>query len=365
MTKSSDNEQLYALILAGGVGSRLWPKSRQARPKQLLDMVSGNTMLQDTCARIAPIISHERMFVVTNGMYAPLIRDQVPQMPAGNIVREPSGHGTAPCIGLSALYLRRLDPDSVMSSLHADHLIEDSAGFRQALLAAQELARKGFLVTLGIQPDSAHTGYGYIQRGEALGDAAGILAYRVRKFTEKPDQGTARRFVDSGEYYWNSGIFIWKTAAILEAIRKHLPELAGQLEEIEAGIGTDREREILERVWAGVKDESVDVGILEKADNVAVIPISVGWSDVGSWTTLLEVLPHDEHENVVVGAEHIGIDTTGSLLYGNKRLIATIDLHDMVVVDTEDVLLICPASRAQDVKHLIAELKKQKREQYL
>lgn len=364
MTQVTD-DKIYALILAGGVGTRLWPKSRQNRPKQLLDMVAENTMLQETCERIKPIIPHQRMFVVTNGAYAPLVHEQVPQMPEANIICEPSGHGTAPCIGLSALYLRRFDPDGVMSSLHADHLIQDSAGFRRALQAAAQLARQGYLVTLGIQPNSAHTGYGYIQRSEPLGDVAGFAAYRVRKFTEKPDRERAQQFVDSGEFYWNSGIFVWKTSAILAAIEQHMPALSAQLDAIDRGLGTEHERETLERVWREVSDESVDVGILEKADNVAVIPINVGWSDVGSWTTLLEVLPCDEHNNVIVGAEHVGLDTTGSLLYGNNRMIATIDVHDMVVVDTDDVLLICPASRAQDVKHLIAELKRRKREQYL
>jgi mannose-1-phosphate guanylyltransferase len=363
--QSSPEDNIYALILAGGVGTRLWPKSRRRKPKQLLDLIAKNTMLQETCARIDPIIPPEHVFVVTNAAYAGTVREQVPAMPPQNIIGEPAGKGTAPCIGLAALYLRRLNPDGVMASLHADHVIKDAGGFREALLGAAQLAQEGYLVTLGIEPDAPETGYGYIRRGEPLHQVGGFNAYRVRKFTEKPDRATAEEFVASREYYWNSGIFIWKTSAILGAIERYLPDLAMQLREIDAGIGTPREREILEQVWARVNDQSVDVGILEQADNVAVMPIRVGWSDVGSWATLTDILPRDEQNNVIVGGEHVAINTHGSLLYGTKRLIATIDLTDMIVVDTDDVVLVCPKSRAQDVKHIIEELKKRQKEEYL
>jgi mannose-1-phosphate guanylyltransferase len=358
-------ESMFALILAGGVGTRLWPKSRKDKPKQLLDIVSQSTMLQETCNRIRPIIPHERIFVVTNGAYAATVREQVPEMPARNVIAEPAGRGTAPCIGLSSLYLRRLDPNGTMASLHADHVIHDAEGFRKALRAAARLAQQGYLVTLGIRPDSPHTGYGYIQQGAPLGDVGGFGASRVSRFTEKPDRATAEQFVQSKEYFWNSGIFVWKISAIMEAIEKHLPDLAAQLRAIDAAIGTESERDVLEQVWAEVRDQSIDVGILERADNVAVIPISVGWSDVGSWATLIEILPRDGNENVIVGGEHIGIDTSGSLLYGTRRLVAAIGLKDMIVVDTDDVVLVCPKDRAQDVKHIIAELKRQGKEKYL
>ncbi len=258
-------DKVYALILAGGVGTRLWPKSRRRKPKQLLDLIAKNTMLQETCERIEPIIPHENVFVVTNGAYADIVREQIPAMPPQNVISEPSGKGTAPCIGLAALYLRRLNPDGVMASLHADHVIEDAEGFRRALSSA---ARAG---AGGVPGHPGHPARLAATPGTATSSEArrctrwnGFDAFRVQKFTEKPDLPTAEKFLASREYYWNSGIFIWKTSAILEAIERHLPDLARQLREIDAGIGTPQEHETLERVWASVEEQSVDVGILEQ-----------------------------------------------------------------------------------------------------
>ena len=357
---------LYALILAGGVGTRLWPRSRKHKPKQLLDIVSENTMLQETFIRIEPLVPVERTLVITNGTYAPLIKEQVPRLPPDNILIEPAGRGTAPCIGLSALYLKRLDPESIMASLNSDHVILDAEGFRQALDAAAEMARQGHLVTLGIRPDSPHTGYGYIQQGERIETVNGLPIFRVRRFKEKPDLKTAEKFLESQDHLWNSGIFIWKTSVLMDAIRRQMPDLYSQLQVIERAIGTEAEARVLEEVWEQVQNISVDIGILEKADDVVVIPLQVGWNDIGSWAQLPDILPSDDDDNVIIGADHIGVDTAKCLVYaGSNRLIATIGLQDMIVVDTEDVLLICPKSRAQDVRHLIDELKKQGKDQYL
>lgn len=356
---------MYAVILAGGIGTRLWPRSRKDMPKQLLDIVAKNTMLQETFERIKPLIPVERVFVVTNDTYAPIVRGQIPRIPKYNVINEPEGHGTAPCIGLAALYLRRLDREGVMASLHADHLIEDAASFRAALRAAAEVAKLGYLVTLGVEPNNPTTGYGYIHRGKFLQEANGHPVYQVEQFTEKPNEATARRFVESGEYYWNSGIFVWKISTILAETERLLPDLHTQLMVIDEAIGTERERQVLEGVWQAVQNESIDQGIMERAKNVAVIPIDVGWSDVGSWATLADLLPRDSNDNVVVGGEHIGVETTGSLLYGTKRLIATLGLKDMIVVDTDDVVLVCPKDRAQDVKDLVTKLKQTHKDVYL
>lgn len=356
--------ELYAVIMAGGVGTRLWPRSRQNMPKQFLDIVAETTMLQETFLRIEPLIPPDRAFVITNGTWAPIVREQIPQLPRDNVIVEPAGRNTAPGIGLAALYLRQLDPEGVMVVLPADHLIREAARFREVLRVVAEVARDGHLVTMGIQPDSPHTGYGYIQRGDFLRQIGQHSVYKVARFTEKPDEVTARHFLDSGQYYWNSGMFGWKISTILEAIEVHLPALHAQLMTIEAALGSQREREMMEEVWQGVESVSIDYGVMERADNVAVIPMDVGWSDVGSWATVAELLPKDAEDNVVIG-EHIGVDTTGSLLYSSGRLIATMGLRDVVVVDTGDVVLVCPKARAQEVKDLVGELRGRHKDEYL
>jgi mannose-1-phosphate guanylyltransferase len=350
--------------MAGGVGTRLWPRSRQNMPKQFLDIVAEDAMFQETFARIEPLIPPERVFVITNGTYAPIVWEQIPQLPRHNVIAEPAGRNTAPAIGLAALYLRQLDPEGVMVVLPADQLIREAAHFREVLKIVAEVARDGHLVTMGIQPASPHTGYGYIQRGDFLHQIGQHGIYKVARFTEKPDEAKAGRFVDSGQYYWNSGMFGWKVSAILEAIKVHLPILHAQLMTIGAALGSQREREVLEEVWQGVEGISIDYGVMERADNVAVIPMDVGWSDVGSWATVAELMSKDVEDNVVVG-EHVGIGTTGSLLYSSGRLIATIGLKDIIVVDTDDAVLICPKARAQEVKDLVGKLRGEQKDEYL
>jgi mannose-1-phosphate guanylyltransferase len=355
---------MYALIMAGGSGTRLWPRSRQGRPKQFLDLVGQQTMLQATVNRIAPLIPRERVFVVTGADYAPLVREQIPQLPRENVLIEPAAHGTAACIGLGAVRLRRLDPDGVMVALPADHLIHDESAFCRALEAAERVAHESYLVTLGITPDRPETGYGYIQRGRLLRDGDGIPVYRVEKFTEKPDEATARRFVESGEYYWNGGIFIWKFSTILKELHLYLPGMYQRLLAIEAAIGSAEEQEVLAANYLQINPVTVDFGVMERARQVAVVPVDMGWSDVGSWATIHDLLPADADGNVVAG-QYVGLDTTGSLIYGSKRLIATIGVSHLVVVDTEDALLICPRERAQEVKEIVERLKREGEEEYL
>jgi mannose-1-phosphate guanylyltransferase len=355
---------MYTLIMAGGSGTRLWPRSRQSRPKQFLNLVDPQTMLQATVNRVAPLIPRERVFVVTSADYASLVREQVPDLPRENVLIEPAARGTAACIGLGAIYLRRLDPAGVMVALPADHLIHDEQAFCQALEVAKRAARQDYLVTLGITPDRPETGYGYIQRGLLLPDGDGAPVYQVEKFTEKPDEATARRFVASGEYYWNGGIFVWKLSTILKELHLYLPGTYARLMAIEAAIGSAGEREVLAESYAQINPVSVDFGVMERARRVAVVPVDMGWSDVGSWATIHQLLPADADGNVVTG-EHIGLDTTGSFIYGSKRLIATIGVSHLIVVDTEDALLICPRERAQEVKEMVERLKREGEEEYL
>lgn len=364
MPNKKNTYSIYALILAGGTGTRLWPRSRRHHPKQLLPLISQRTMLQETVDRILPIIPPERIFIATNDDFAPTVRAQLPMLPRANIIREPAGRGTAPCIGLGGLHIQQHDADAVMLSLHADHFIARPAEFRRVLLDAAYVAREGYLVTLGIQPNRPETGYGYIQCGELITRLDTQAVYRVARFLEKPNEATARQFVASGEHYWNSGIFAWKISTLWEEYACYQPELFAQLQSIGQALGTRRGKTTLARVWRNIKNETIDVGIMEKSQRVVMLPMDVGWSDVGSWATLLDLLPGDDNHNVIVG-EHVGVDTTASLIHTPHRLIATIGLKDMIIVDTQDALLVCPKDRAQEVKRIVELLSHNRKQRYL
>lgn len=353
---------MFALILAGGAGTRLWPRSRAALPKQLLALTGGDTMMQATVKRVLPIVPLEHIFIATNREYGSLIKEQIPGLPASNIIEEPSGKNTAPCIGLAAAHMRQLDPDAVMASLHADHFIADEEGFRQALLAAAEVAKEGYLVTLGITPDKPETGYGYIQRGSEIGHYNNHAVYQVARFLEKPDFTTAEKFVASGEYYWNSGIFIWQISTLLQAFNDYMPEFYAQLGQMEQVLAAGQ---TIDAIWQTIQSESIDVGIMERAAKVAVVPVDIGWNDVGSWMAIHEINVKDENGNVALGAEHLAVDTRGTLVQGNGRLIATIGLEDVVIVDSNDALLVCAKDKVQDIKKVVEWLKENKRTELL
>jgi mannose-1-phosphate guanylyltransferase len=321
-------------------------------------------MFQEAVARLDPLFAPEQIFVVTGADCVPAMREQVPKLPPDNYIVEPSGQGTAPCIGLAALYLRRLDPEATIAVLTADQFIERGEAFREALAMAGRLARRSCLVTLGIKPTFPSTGYGYILRGSALDDLGGLEAYWVKRFTEKPDLPTARKFLATGRYYWNSGMFIWRMTDIMAEFERQMPELYERLDEIDASIGTAQEKSVLERVWPQVTYQTIDYGIMEGAQNVAVVPVDIGWSDVGSWATLLDILPGDAEGNVVTG-QHLGVDTRRTLVYSPHRLVATVGLEDMIVVDSGDAILVCPKDRAQDVKKIVDALKAKGKDAYL
>jgi mannose-1-phosphate guanylyltransferase len=349
---------MYGLILAGGSGTRLWPHSRSARPKQFLPLGGGRTMLQETVDRTLPIIPHERVFVATGPAYAELVRAQLPELPPENILVEPSGRGTAPCIGRAALHLRQRDPDAVMAVLSADHRIERAEEFCQALLVGRMMAQQGHLVTLGIQPTAPSTGYGYIRRGGLLFQEGSHSVYRVDGFVEKPNVERAYAYVSSGEYFWNAGMFVWRADRILQELALHRPALAQALALIGAAIGSPEQQRVLEHVWADVENVAIDVAVMEQTEYAAVIPADLGWSDVGDWASLADTLPKDGHGNAVVG-KYVGVDTRNSLIYGNGRIVATIGVEELVIVDTHDVVLICPRSRVQDVKAMVAMVREQ------
>jgi mannose-1-phosphate guanylyltransferase len=346
----------YAVIMAGGSGTRLWPASRGSSPKQALKLIGERTMFQYAVDRLTPVFPMDRILVVTREDHAPILHQQVPGLLESNFILEPQGRGTAPAIGLTAIHLEQRDPHATMALLTADHFITDTERFRQVLIAAQKVAEEGSLVTLGIQPSSPSTGFGYIKQGAVLGEKNGINFYAVQQFTEKPDLDTAQRMVASREHSWNSGMFIWQVNRILEEFERQMPEFYVQLMEVKASLGTSNYRGCLDRVWSQVKKETIDYGIMEGGRQVVVFPVEIGWTDIGSWSSLLDLLPADQGGNVVVGP-HLGIDTLGTLVFGGKRLVATIGIENLIIIDSEDALLVCSKEREQDVRLIVDQLK--------
>ncbi len=355
---------LYPLIMAGGTGTRLWPLSRRTYPKQALELVGGRTLIQHAVDRLLPEFPAEQIFIITREEHVAPLSTQVPELPLENFIVEPEGRGTAPAIGLAAIHLQQRDPQAIMAVLTADHFITETSKFRQVLKTAATVAEDGYLVTLGIKPSFPSTGYGYIQQGDHLLTRGDFPVYRAQRFIEKPQIDAANIMFNSGDYSWNSGMFIWQTTRILEEFEQQMPEFYQQLQAVSNTLGGPGYEQSLAQVWPAVKKETIDYGIMEGAENVAVIPADIGWSDVGSWASLLDVLPADEHGNTVIGP-HIGIDTNDTLIVGNKRLIATIGLSDLVIVDTEDALLICTKEREQDVRAMVNLLENNGRDDLL
>lgn len=348
----------YALIMAGGSGTRLWPLSRQNRPKQSLRLVGDRTMYQHAVDRLIPLFPPERIYVVTRAEHAPILMEQSPEIPPENLIVEPEGRGTAPAIGLAAVHLQRRDPDAVMAVVTADHFIADSERFRQALVAAEQAAREDCLVTLGIRPSAPSTGFGYIHQGDIWGKRSGFEIFHVRQFVEKPDLETAVQMVSSGQYSWNSGMFIWRAGRILMEFERQMPQFYAQLEEVAAVLGTPDYDRTLRRIWPRVAKQTIDYGVMEGAKNVVAIPVDIGWTDIGSWGSLLQLLPVDENGNTLVGP-HLDIDTHNTLAFGENRLIATLGVEGLIIVDTEDALLVCSKDREQEVRELVDRLKKE------
>ena len=347
-------KSVYAAILAGGIGSRFWPLSRETTPKQLLKVVGDESLLKSTIKRLSPLVKPDKVYIVTNERQAEIIRQHLEyegtSIKSGYVV-EPSGRNTAPAIGLAAIRLLEKDPDAIMAVLPADHLIEDGAAFRSALGAAIKAAEAGSLVTFGVVPTSPETGYGYIKsKKKALGRVDKYSIYPVERFVEKPDIKKAKEYLRAGGYLWNSGIFIWKASRILEEIKTHLPGIYKRLEEIAKGGDAVAAYNAMESV-------SIDVGILEKAKGVVVIPASFPWSDMGSWNSFAEVLKTDVDGNVIRGRV-VDIGSRNSIILGSDRVVASIGLTDCIIVDTPDATLVCPKERAQEVKDVVTILKK-------
>jgi mannose-1-phosphate guanylyltransferase len=341
---------LYVVVLAGGSGERFWPLSTPSHPKQFPPLLEGRSFFQHTVERATALVGRDRVLVATRRDLLPIVREQLPGFPVEQCVLEPVGRDTAACIGLAALTLERRAPGARMLVTPSDHYITPFHAFEETIRHGLTLLdRADGLVTLGIPPSRPETGYGYILAGDAVPEYA--VARRCARFTEKPDRTTAERFLADGRYYWNSGIFLWAAATILAAITRHLPEHGRLLARLGEALGGAAEAQVLEAVFPQMPRVSVDVGVLERADDVSMIPATFSWDDVGAWNALGRILPPDEWGNSVVG-RHIHRDSRGCVIYATTRPIATIGLHNVVVVETPEGILVCPADRAQEVKEV-------------
>jgi mannose-1-phosphate guanylyltransferase len=360
---------MYAIVLAGGVGTRLWPRSRQSRPKQFSDITGcGRTMLQSTVDRLAGVAADEEVYIITGQQYVDLAQEQVGQIPAQNVIAEPCGRNTAPAIGLACIHLRRQGKDGVVAVLPADHTIQDDEQFRSALRRAEEAAKEGYIVMLGIEPSMPHTGYGYIKRGlsTVLNGNGELPVYAVEHFLEKPDLTTAQRFLSDGGYYWNGGIFVSRVDRMLEEFAWQMPELFDKLQQIEASMDDpETYQDAMTQIWPTMPDISIDYGVIEGAKQVAVVPLQAGWNDAGSWDALDHVLSRDESANVQVRGDMLFLESQGNIVYGDNRFVALVGVHDLVVVDTGDALLIGHKSKIQRVKNVVEHLRVSQRNELL
>jgi mannose-1-phosphate guanylyltransferase len=355
----------YVAIMAGGIGSRFWPVSRVDLPKQFLDILNtGKTLIQSTYDRFAQFIEKENIYIVTSLQYKNIVAAQLPDLPEENIVCEPSRKNTAPCVAYISYKLQQLNANSNLICAPADHLILDDIAFRKTCLEALEFTEKNnALLTLGIKPFQPNTGYGYIQyEQEAVDDTI----YKVKTFTEKPDLELAKTFISSGDFLWNAGIFVWQTRNIIAAFEKYLPEMHELFYGAEKAMNSRLEKEAVELIYPLCVNISIDYGILEKADNVYVIPSSFGWSDLGTWGSAYENLEKDYHENAVAGQNIILFDSFKNIVHNNSdKLMLLQGLEDFIVVDTKDALLVCKKDNEQAIKEYLVEIKRNIGDSYL
>ncbi len=346
--------ELYVCIMAGGVGSRFWPRSKQKRPKQLLQIFGQHSMIKDTVKRLEGLVPYDRIFIVTNKIQKAKVIEELPFIPVKNIIDEPFGKNTAACIGLASIIIEKINKNAVVLTLPADHLIKEKDLFQKTLIQAAEFADKSNgLLTIGIKPTKPETGYGYIQVDEEIIEND---VHKVLTFAEKPNVATAERFIESGDFLWNSGMFIWRVDAILNEIRFLMPELYNGLQEISKSIDADEYERVLPLVYGQLKSISIDYGIMERSKSVYLIKGNFSWNDVGSWEAVYELSEKDNFSNAKTGEVYLE-STSGSFIYNPKKFTAVVGVKDLIIIETDDALLICNRKNAQDVKNVVDYLK--------
>ena len=364
MQGTSVREHLHAVLMAGGSGTRFWPASRAARPKQLIRLSGMRTLIQETYDRIRPLVDPERILVVTGKFHAKAVGQQLPELPRENLLIEPVGRNTAACAGFAALTVVERDPEALVALFPSDHVIKRAKDWADLVHQGARLAAAhDAVVTFGLEPTRPETGFGYIRVGDALDDQSAPTARRVAEFVEKPNLEKAIGFLASRQYLWNSGVFVASARKLLALIREHAPAVATGLDRIAGALPAKRAR-LVDRVYPEIPSVSLDGGVMEKAGNLLVIPAQVGWSDVGSWSALHEVLPADERGNVTLGSA-IAVDSSGCVLYSAGATIAALGLRDLIVVQTPDAILVCPKDRAQEVRQIVDRLRSEKKDNLL
>lgn len=350
----------YAVIMAGGAGTRLWPAARRHSPKQLQRLIFEQPLIAETVERLTQLYAPEHILIVTASRYADPIKAALPSLPPENVISEPIGRNTAAAIALAAFQIARDDPDGVFAVFPADHVILKPQELFQALNYANTLALEHRVVDIGVPPSHPETGYGYIKLGDEIKREAGLPAYAVAGFVEKPDRTTAESYVSAGNYIWNSGMFVWRAGEYLTALQEHLPDTYARLE----GPFRSGNWDELTEAYAQIEDISVDYAIMERTSDVVALSVDFGWRDIGDWAALYDMMDHDVHGNAFDGP-HAYIDSENCLMLSPKKLVAMVGVSDLVVVDTDDVLLIMPRARSQDVKALLEEIKATNQSDYL
>ena len=368
--EGSFKDHLYVLIVCGGSGTRLWPRSRKKTPKQFLENFYGDkTLFAQTVERASLLASNDKIFVITNSDYVDEVLQQGKVILSKNIITEPMPKNTAMAVGVGAAYIKKVDPEAIIINLWSDAAIKENDLFAQSLILAAKAAGKGeYLVDVGLKPLFPHTGLGYVETGERFTGTEGEV-YKVNSFKEKPDLPTAEEFVRKGNFYWNTGLLVWSAESIFKAFSKHSPQIYALLEEVYDAIGTPREREVLQKAFEEVESISIDYAVSEKADNMLLVPANFTWSDIGDWKVNYDLKQKDENGNAVEifgkNGWWLGEETKDCLIGVENKLVATVGVSGLAIIQTEDAILICAKDKAQDVKKIVNALKEKNKEEYL